>query len=297
MMAARWLIIGGSGYIGSHLRRFLGASAIATYHRSPFPGGIRFDGTSERLADRILPDAKGVEAAFILQAMSRIDDCARDPEKSRAVNVEAVQRMVEELETAGIVPVFASSDAVLDGTGHAVSEAVQPRPLMLYGRQKAEVESFLAARGSRSITVRLAKVVGTDRHVSNLISNWLDQIERGETIHCATDQVFSPILVDDVCAALVTLVERRVEGLFNLGGPRPICRFELLGLLTEAMSNYRFGVPQIVPCRLNDLPFSEPRPLDQSMDVSKLTAVLGRSPVDMAEVCQQAAALRYSSQG
>jgi len=290
---ARWLIIGGSGYVGTHLRRQLGPAALATFNRAPFPGGVPFDGRKERLSDQVLKAAPDAEAAFILQGISNIDACARDPAGSHAVNVEAVVRIVEDLTAAGILPVFTSTDGVLDGTGHLVDEHEPARPLMTYGRQKAEVEAYLAACPERSITVRLSKVVGTDRHPSNMLSGWLDQLEQGAPIKCASDQVFCPILAADVAEALVRLVESGADGLYNLGGPTPLGRRELLDLLVAEMRRYREVSAVIESCLLNDLPFLEPRPIDQSMDIAKLVRTTGWQPSGMAEVCRRAVAERY----
>jgi len=291
----RWLIIGGSGYVGTHLRRRLGDSALATFNRAPFAGGVPFDGCRDRLADRVLTMAPDVEAAFILQGISNIDACARDPAGSRAVNVEAVIRIVEDLTTAGILPVFTSTDGVLDGTGHLVDETEPARPLMTYGRHKAEVEAYLAARTERSIAVRLSKVVGIDRHKSNMLSGWLDQLEQGGVIKCASDQVFCPILADDVAEALVRLVEGGADGLYNLGGPAPLHRRTFLDLLIDDMSRHREIVATIEPCLLNDLPFLEPRPIDQSMSIDKLVQATGWRPTTMAEVCRRVTAVRYGA--
>lgn len=295
MRGKRWLIIGGSGYVGAHLRRRLGDAAIATFNRTPFPSGEQFDSRTDRLADRLLRQAPDLEAAFILQGMANIDACFRDPAGSRSVNVDAVIRIVEDLAAAGIVPVFTSTDGVLDGTGHMVDEAEPARPLMTYGRQKAEIENYLGARQERSITVRLSKVVGTDGHPSNMLSGWLDAIERGGPIQCASDQVFCPILADDAADALVRLVEAGADGLYNLGGPAPLYRREFLDLLIQAASRYREIAVAIKACRLNDLPFLEPRPVDQSMDIGKLVRTTGWQPTAMAEVCRRATATRYGA--
>lgn len=295
MTGKRWLIIGGSGYVGAYLRRRLGDAALATYNSTPFEGGEPFDGNRERLTDRLLRLAPGIEAAFILQAVSNIDACALDPLGSRAVNVDAVIRIVEDLTGAGIVPVFTSSDGVLDGTGHMVDETQPARPLMTYGWHKAEIENYLQARSERSITARLSKVVGVDRHRSNMLSGWFDQIETGKPIKCAIDQVFSPIFADDAADALVRLVEAGASGLYNLGGPALLSRRDFLDLAIQAASRHRPAAVPIESCRLNDLPFLEPRPIDQSMDVSKLVGTIGRPLTPMVEVCRIAAERRYGN--
>jgi nucleoside-diphosphate-sugar epimerase len=77
----RYLIIGASGFIGSHLFRRLGPElAVATYFRHPVPGAVQFDVTSSATLAQILPsgDAR-IAAAFLLLGVDSLDGCARDP--------------------------------------------------------------------------------------------------------------------------------------------------------------------------------------------------------------------------
>src|SRR5258707_15890905 len=101
MKQARYLIIGASGFIGSHLYSALGSDrAIATYNTRPIPGGIHFDPATMRLSETVLQDAPGLSHAFLLLAMSNIDECARNPELAYKINVESLQRVIDELRGA-----------------------------------------------------------------------------------------------------------------------------------------------------------------------------------------------------
>src|SRR5689334_18538577 len=117
MSRPRFLIIGASGFIGSHLYAALGRErSIATYSSHPVPGGVHFDAVGMRLSDSILRGEHGVTHAFLLHAMSNIDECARKPELARTINIDSQKRVIDDLLGAGVIPVFASSDAVFDGT-------------------------------------------------------------------------------------------------------------------------------------------------------------------------------------
>ena len=117
MNHARYLILGASGFIGAHLYAALGpARAVATYHKTPVPGALHFDATRMRLRDSILGGTHNFTHAFLLHGVTNIDQCARDPDLAYAVNVTGHKRVIDDLLAAHIVPVFASSDAVFDGT-------------------------------------------------------------------------------------------------------------------------------------------------------------------------------------
>jgi hypothetical protein len=130
----------------------------------------------------------------------------------------------------------------------------------------------------------LAKVVDIRFGHADMLSNWLDKLESGAVIHCARDQVFSPIGVDDAVAAILGLVEGGHSRIFHVCGPRPVTRLQLLQMLIEEADNYRELRVLINPCSIRDplFKFAEPRPFDLSMSPRKLYATLGRSCDDPA---------------
>ncbi len=292
----RLLILGASGFVGRHLYDRLGPErAVATFHSAPFPGGVRFDAGGMRLRDTLLRGAHGLKAAFLLHGRTKIDDCARDPEGSARVNAEGMMRAIDDLMEAGVKPLYASTDAVFDGSRGGWTEDDPPNPTLTYGRQKAAVEAYLRDKPVPWIVARLSKVVGSDDTGHSLLGEWIRQIEAGETIRCATDLVFTPAHVDDVAAALIRLAGEEFSGVFNVCGPQSMSRMALLQFLIDEVRRYRDVQPRIVPCSIRDFPFVEPRPLDGSMLPDKLYRALGSRFRDMRSVCAELARRRYGN--
>ena len=298
-MAPRYLIIGASGFIGEHLLAALGRdNAIATCNRRPVPGGIVFDAAMDRLADTVLNHHRGLTHAFILHGITAIDACARDPAGTARVNVEGTQRVIDDLIEHDIFPVFASSDAVFDGSRALWSEQDPVAPILTYGRQKAAVERYLLDRTGSALVLRLAKVVSEGAGPNDLLGDWLKQLESAEAvIRCATDQIFSPVAVCDAVEAFVRLADDGKTGVFHVCGPRPVSRLELLQMMVEEGSRYRDLPAQIIPCSIRDFTqFAEARPFDTSMSADKLYLALGRNFDDPRETCRKAVASHYAGQ-
>lgn len=292
-MEPRYLVIGASGFIGARLYARLGPqNAIATYASRNVSRGIPFDAASMRLADTVLERHSGLTHAFILYGVTAIDACARDPEATGRINVTSTRFVIDDLVRYCVKPVFASSDAVFDGTRGLWTEEDPVNPILTYGRQKLEVERHLMERATESLVLRLPKVVSTVPGANDVLEDWLNKIERREIIRCARDQVFSPVGVDDAVDAFIRLAESAQAGIFHACGPRPVTRLEWLQMLVEEASCYRMLAPRIVSCSIRDFEFAEPRPLDTSMSPSKLYSVLGCSFDDPRELCRKAAA-RY----
>ena len=298
-MAPRYLIIGASGFVGAHLYAALGrANGIATYNRRQISEGIAFNAGSMRLADTVLKQHRGLTHAFILHGITAIDACARDPAGTARLNVAGTQRAIDDLLEHGITPVFASSDAVFDGSRGLWTEDDVPNPVLTYGRQKRDVENYLLARTEKMLILRLSKVVGTRPGENCMLDDWPSKVEAGETIRCAQDQVLSPINVDDAVKVFLRLAEASHTGIFHVSGPEPVTRLKFLEALIEETSQYRRVQARVIPCSLRDLQrdlnWAERRPLDASMSPRKLYAVLGHGLDDFRTLCRKAAAGRYN---
>jgi len=280
------LIIGGSGFIGSRLLSSGSAGRYtATYLSQPLKGGVRFDTTRDRLADKFLLRGHGYTHAVLTMGVTKLDQCAQAPERTELANLIGVQNAVDDLLEASVHPIFLSSDGVFDGTRGPWTEEDPVCPTLTYGRQKAGVESYLAGSPRPWTILRLSKVISTYASERNLLSLWLKQILQGQTILCATDQVLSPIDIDDVVQVIDFVVETGTRGLFNTSGSDILTRLELLEtFVAHAPASVR-KLAAVRTCLLRDVPSIEPLPVNCSLLNAKLRRVSGISPVSVARTC------------
>jgi dTDP-4-dehydrorhamnose reductase len=289
--------MGASGFIGAHLYSRLGPErALATYHRAAVPGGVYFDAGHMKLADSILRGDHGLTHAFLLHGIGKLDECARDPAGTAKVNVEGMQRTIDELAAAGIKIIFTSSDAVFDGSRGSWTEDDPTHPVLTYGRQKVAVEQHLMRMSVPWVIARLSKVVGADPGDHSLFGEWIRKIQGAETIRCARDLTFAPIHVEDVVTALIGLAREELTGVYNVCGPRSMTRLDLLEMFAAEVSKHSNAGIDVVPCSIRDFPFLEPRPIDGSMRADKLYRALGIRFQDMELVCARIAREEFGAQ-
>jgi dTDP-4-dehydrorhamnose reductase len=280
------LVVGGSSRIGAcFLRHSEPGRVIATYHHRPHAGGIVFDAARQRLEDVDLPLSQ-ISHALILFAVPDPDRCLADPEKARNLNVSATLAVVDTLISHGIVPVFMSSEAVFDGEKGDYREEDVANPISYYGRLKLEVEQHMA--DTEALTLRISRVVGTTPGDGTMFTNWLSQLQRGDSIVCAGDQRFSPIHEDDVAEAIQRLIEHRCRGLYHVCGPEGLTRLAMLALLVERFkqSGGRMTA-RVESCSIDDFPTPERRPRDVSMSCKKLVDATGFTPRNVSAICQE----------
>ncbi|MCZ6523739.1 MAG: sugar nucleotide-binding protein [Alphaproteobacteria bacterium] len=281
------LIIGASGFVGRALvRRLADRRAVATGHRRHGNGLIPFDArrdSVEALIDRHGPFGH----ALLLHGMTRPDQCFADPEAARRLNVESMRRLVSALVERGTTPVFTSSEVVFDGRRGAYAEGDEPRPLMLYGQHKVEVERFLVALDPAALVVRLGRVVGASPGDGTLFSDWLPALARGTDIPCATDHVFSPIHASDAAEAMARLIDDGRTGIVHVAGPEAMSRLDMLKTLMACWR--RAGLPlrsRILGRPLASFPTPEPRPRDVSLSIERLVRWSGFTPRDVSAICE-----------
>lgn len=269
------LVFGASGFIGSHVSALLrrcGERVVGTYATRPRAGLVHFDLQDPRLERPGLPLGDATHAVICASCVTDMDQCARDNATVYRIDVEGVCSLLAQLLQRGIVPVFLSSDHVFDGTrGNYVEDDV-PKPAMVYGKHKLLVERFLRDQPRPYVIARLGKVFGRDPNDGTLLTRWIEQLERGEHLRCATDQRFSPSCVTDIARALHRIVSRRLTGLYHVASPESFSRYELARLVQRTL-DIRTG--HVEPCSIRDFPFLEARPLDISLDSRAFRAAAG----------------------
>jgi dTDP-4-dehydrorhamnose reductase len=287
----RFLVIGASGLIGQRLLRAVGPPrAIGTYHHHHFPSGVGFDLGTDKVTELLDRLGQSFTHGVLLAGVVNIDACARDPSGSAAANVEGIIRTIDGLIARGIVPIFASSDAVYDGSHGMWREDDATDSILAYGRQKLAVERHLERQRAPWIALRIAKVLDPELGQTGVLGPWIAELAAGKLIRCATDQRFCPLGVADVVAAIRLLAEGSATGIFNLGGAEPVSRIELLERLIATLSRRRHSIrPLVERCSLRDFPFLEPRPLDLTMSIEKLSAAVAYRPKHVTELCERAA--------
>ena len=283
------LLIGATGTLGSALRaQAFPGEVMSTWRERPLPQGIRFD-AKEDDPRRLLSGLQGRPShAVLLFGRTQIDACARDPAGSRDVNVSAMIRLLTCLKSEGITPVYCSTDGVFDGGGRDLREDAPPNPILEYGRQKAEMETFIASEfvGRPHLILRYAKLVGLETGRRNLLGEWVDDLERGREIRLAKDQYFSPASLADAAKATLECARKDLTGIYHVGGPERLSRIEIFEIVRRVYERLQEVTSVVTYCRLNDLPFLEPRPLDASINSEKLYQAIGRRFASVAELCE-----------
>lgn len=257
---------------------------------------IQFDAMRGRLGELRKQLPADMSHVFVPFGLVNPEQCARDPSGTAEINVVSVIRVLEDALTAGLVPVFVSTDYVYDGRKVQPSEDEPQTPNTEYGRQKAAVERWLMQRPEPWLIARLSKVVSGDTGTHSVLGQWINDIRARRPMRSATDQIFSPASVDDIAGAMIRLAETGSIGVYHVAGPEPISRYELNMMLMEAVRSVDDRIGGIVErCSLRDIAFLEERPLNTSLCTRKLQNAIAWPFQPMRNLCQEIARSEFAS--
>lgn len=155
-------------------------------------------------------------------AMSKPDDCHRQPGLARLVNVEGTRFLLEAAAGLALPPhfIFLSTDFIFSGDAGPYTEEDEPGPVNLYGQTKLEAEALVKNYPGNRAIARTVLVYG--RPPGGRRSNFLfwvyDNLKAGNPIKVYTDQWRTPTRVEDLAAGLGAIIENRAAGVFHLSG-------------------------------------------------------------------------------
>jgi dTDP-4-dehydrorhamnose reductase len=224
------LVVGSDSGIGSRLFARLAAAGVfvrGTTRRPGSAGGpVGLLDLSEPPSAWELPDR--VSVAYLCAAVTSIEECTREPVRTRAVNVDRTVTLARHLRERGALVVFLSTNQVFDGTRprRPADDLVCPRTE--YGRQKADTEREVLALGGA--VVRLTKVFTAP---PPLLRNWAAALQAGDPVAPFSDMVLSPVPSELVTGVLAAVGDRRAVGVVQVSGDRDVSYAELAARLAD----------------------------------------------------------------
>lgn len=249
----RYLITGGSGYIGSRLTEILAARdeterivdldvrpPAPSQARAEFVRGDVRDRTAMRLLlDRERPDAV-IHLAFLLNPI-------RDEARMYDIDVNGTQAVLGAAAEAGTEQVLVTSSATAYGAfpdnPRPIAEdwPVRGQPDFSYARDKADADR-LSQLWALEHPTRVMTIVRPCIVFGPSVDNYISRTWKNSSfmpIMDGVDEEFQLVHEDDVVSAIVALLDVRAAGAFNVAGDGVLRWGEsarMIGLRTREMS-------------------------------------------------------------
>lgn len=220
-----WLITGASGLLGSELaRQAAGRVALwgTWFSRAPAAQAgaqyVQLD-VGDRNAVRDL--ALRLRPQVIIHTAYRKEG----PDLDR-VTARGAGHVAQAAAESGARLVHVSSDVLLDGEHAPYDESARPAPLHPYGVAKADAEALVQQAAPGAVIVRTSLICRLEP--LDPISAWIrDSVQQGRPITLFTDEIRSPVWVQDLAAALIELAGLPYTGVLNVAGPQALSRYQM----------------------------------------------------------------------
>jgi len=273
------LIVGSNGLLGRYAAAYFSLSDDGVVLASHQPGADLHIDLRMPSTDLVPTLPAGITHALICSSVTDVDACRQDPEGTGLLNVTNTISLIESLVQAEIQPIFCSSDLVFQGDRGSYREDDDRSPTTEYGRQKKEVEDFLLQQPAPFLIIRMSKLYTLESDDPSPIGQMIGSLNEGKSIRCATDQIICPTWVGDIPPALGALLQGNATGFYHVSAPVRYTRFSLGMRVAEPISLGHL----VERCSIRDFDFAEPRPTDNSLDMTKFLNETGFTFSDLEE--------------
>ena len=258
-----------------------GLAVTAAHRRAlppPGPPAVEADlGDAAGIAS--LLDVARPDAVVHAAVLGRADACEARPEEAERVNARLPGLVADACRQRGVRLVALSTDLVFDGTRSFSTETDSAAPLHVYGRTKRAGEEAVLAAYAEAAVVRIALVLGRGHGSrANSSESVLRALRAGRPVTLYTDEYRTPVDPESVADAIARLLAGTGSGLFHVGGPERISRYELGRRVARV---FGLSEPGILAGTQAGHPGPDRRAPDVSLDSSRARRELGWVPREL----------------
>jgi nucleoside-diphosphate-sugar epimerase len=266
------LVTGGSGYLGTHVRRFFNA-----------------DDFSRRSGRDILSEDDSSLAAkydVVIHLAAYLDKTPDGAELSFRTNAEGAANVVKHMRP-GATFIYASTKDVYGSNAESYGEVPEICPTEYSGQTALEwskligeryVEYYARQRGIRTGIFRMSTIYArpSEGNQNGFVTHYVESVKRGLPIRlpAAGHPVRDILHVDDFSRACKAFIESsHVYGLYNLGGGR-----ENAATLLDLISTVGKLI-ELEPVVVKDDKMPPPVPFNYVSDLTRINEQLGWQPL------------------
>ena len=231
-MTGRVVVFGSSGQLGLELCAELGRRG---YEVRGFERAALSIGDGEKV-ERALAEFEPF-AVFNSAAYNQVDVAEREPLAALEANALGVRNVAVACRQCDARLIHFSTDYVFDGElGRAYKETDVTHPLGAYAVSKLAGELYAQAYLADSVIIRTSGVFGPGGMKTargNFPELMLRLAREGKPLRIVEDHVASPTYAPALASRSIDILERKLDGVFHIGGGQPISWFDYAKLIFE----------------------------------------------------------------
>jgi len=248
------MVLGGAGFIGSHVIRKLASANLSTISYDLFSNNtleeeirwVKADILELNTVERIFFEYE-IDSVIHLIGLPTIGYCRKNPHLSFLLNVMSVQNSLEAMRKTDTKRIVFASSAAVYGSAFSqmtLKETDATNPATVYGHHKLIAEqlirSYSEAYGIEHVILRLFNVYGVDPSIGkDVISIFLRKAINCEPIYVhGSRKVIDFVHVDDVATIFAKSLNKKiVNEIFCVGSGRKTTLKELTDIFKKTFKN------------------------------------------------------------
>ena len=280
----KYLVTGSAGLIGNQLVNDLEKSGEIVYscynNVKPLYGiPIQLDLLDlegiHKIFKKIQPDIVIHSAA-----LTDVEKCEVEQKLANSINVRATEVIATEVENISSYLMYISTDYVFDGNQGLYKETDLTNPLSNYGITKLSGEKIIQDKTSRWSIIRTSTPFGK-HYLKKTFPVWVyENLKINKKINILENQFTSPTYVPNLSEMILEIIFHRLEGFFHLAGSTKISRFEFAKMIA---TKFDLNLSLLNPVKIDSMPWKAIRPIDSSLDISKINTMLKIKPYTISQ--------------
>jgi len=279
------LVTGSNGLLGQKLvERCLKESNIEVVATSAGPNRNTafnliyhtLDITNSEEVEKVLSQLKP-DVVINTAAMTNVDQCEEEKEKSWQINVEGVRNVVKSCLKTGSFLLHLSTDFIFDGTKMLLDEEDKPNPINYYGETKLESEKIIRNSKISWAIARTVLVYGYTKGMnrSNIILWIKNKLELGERINLVDDQWRTPTIAEDLAEGCYLIAIKKATGIWNISGNELLTPYQMA---IQVADYFKLDKELIGKTDSETFRQKATRPLKTGFSIEKAEKKLGYAP-------------------
>src|SRR5450755_3915011 len=231
-MDSKVIVFGGGGQLGVELCREFERREWTVLHYDR--GGV--DITNQEKVEQAVANTDP-QVVVNAAAYNQVDIAEREPLTAYQTNALAVRNLALACRQTGARLVHYSTDYVFDGTkGSPYVETDETHPLGAYAVSKLAGEIYAQAYLSDPLIIRTSGVFGPGGMFTprgNFVEVMLRMAKAHHPIRVVHDHVASPTYAPAMAERTIDMVERKMSGVYHLGGGEAVSWYDYAKLIFE----------------------------------------------------------------
>ena len=255
----------GVGFLGSQLVDFFSSSFdVVCVDINPRNHLVeKIDATNKLQIQNFLIFEKP-EIVINTIALSSYFECEKNYQLCRKLNYETAKNIAQACQKIQAKMIFISSSYVFDGEKGNYLENDIPNSLNQYAVSKIHAEKKVLELDN-SIVIRLEPIYGFDKLKKQIVfgTNAFD-----DDVKIAFPKILrKPIFLEDIGPIILSLIEKNLNGIFNIAGPTKLTWLNFLMKLSELV-NEESKIKVV-----DNASWILKPPHDSSLDISKIKSL------------------------